>query len=146
MKQSKQPSTKTWLYVGLGMTILGLFIFMLGAEPGLFGLNRSPIVGFVQTAVFSFGLALICLGGYVSLKVYRKEGYEPTLTEDIGLRLIATGYLIAFVAAMADVFGLGTQTWPAVPFFGPSQAAGVVIGEIIIAIGFVMFVPHQKDS
>jgi hypothetical protein len=42
---------------------------------------------------------------------------------------------------MADVFGFGTQAWPAPPFFGPTQAVGVVIGEFIIAVGFLLYMP-----
>jgi hypothetical protein len=137
---------KIWLAVGLGTMLLGLFIFVLGAEPEIFNLDRSPAIGFVQTAVFSIGLAMICLGGYISFRVTRGEDYQATLTEDIGLRLVGTGYLIAFIAAMADVFGLGTQFFPDVPFFGPAQAVGVVVGEIIIAIGFLMYVPRQNGS
>ena len=49
------------------ITLTGLFIFVIGAKPDLFGWDRSPVVGFVQIAVFLVGLALICLGGYIGL-------------------------------------------------------------------------------
>lgn len=146
MNSINQRMTKIWLAAGLGTTLLGLFIFVLGAEPGIFNFDRSPAIGFVQTAVFSIGLAMICLGGYISFRVTRGKNYETTLVEDIGMRLVATGYLVAFIASMADVFGLGTQSFPDVPFFGPTQAVGVVVGEIIIAIGFLMYVPRQNGS
>ena len=55
--------------VGLAIVILGLLIFILGADPALFNLDRSPIVGFVQIAVFLVGLAMICLGGYMVLNM-----------------------------------------------------------------------------
>jgi len=32
---------------------------------------------------------------------------------------------------------------PDVPYFGPWQAGGVLIGESIIAIGFLMLIPYQ---
>lgn len=128
--------------IGLAMTLIGFVVFILGADPGLFRLNRSPVVGFVQTATFSVGLAVICLGGYLTLSGARDPNHKASILEDIGLRLVGTGYLIALVSSMADVFGFGTQAWPAPPFFGPWQAAGVVIGEVLIALGFLLYIPR----
>ena len=48
---------------GLILTGLGLAAFILGAEPGWFGLNISEAIGFVQIGVFSLGLLMNCLGG-----------------------------------------------------------------------------------
>ena len=136
-----QRIIKSRANVGLGLTIFGFLIFLLGADPGMINLDRSPYVGFVQTATFSIGLALICLGGFISFKVCQNRGSSQSLAQDIGIRLVATGYLIALVSGMADVFGFGTQAWPALPFFGPRQASGVVAGEIIIAVGFLLYMP-----
>jgi hypothetical protein len=136
-----QRIIKSRTNVGLGLTIFGFLVFLLGADPGLINLDRVPYVGFVQTATFSIGLALICLGGFISFKVCQDQGSSQSLAQDIGIRLVATGYLIALVSGMADVFGFGTQAWPALPFFGPRQASGVVAGEIIIAVGFLLYMP-----
>ena len=132
--------------LGLGLSLVGFLFFVLGADPGRFGLDRSPYVGFAQTAAFSFGLALICLGGFISFKICQREDRIQSLAQDIGIRLVATGYLIALISGMADVFGLGTQSWPALPFFGPRQAAGVVIGEIIIVVGFILYMPFFSSK
>ena len=126
---------------GIGLTIAGFLIFILGANPGLVNLDRSPIIGFVQTAIFSIGLALICLGGFISFKTCQQSDRVQSLAQDIGIRLVATGYLISLISGMADVFGFGTQSWPAMPFFGPTQATGVVAGEILIALGFLLYMP-----
>lgn len=121
---------------------LGLFIFAVGAKPNWFGWNRVPVVGFIQIAVFLVGLALICFGGYVGLSsLWGKE--QRSIIADIGLRLVSTGYVIAVFTGMADVFGMGAQALPEVPYFGPWQAAGVVIGEMVIALGFLMMIPYQ---
>jgi hypothetical protein len=130
---------------GLGVTILGLLVFMLGANPALFGLDRSPVVGFVQISVFLIGLAMICLGGYITLNTLW-SGREKSIAADIGFRLVSTGYVISFTAGMADIFGLGNQPFPEIPYYGPWQAAGVVIGEVIIALGFLLLVPHPKRN
>ncbi len=124
------------------MTLFGLFIFVVGAKPGWFGWDRSPVVGFVQIAVFLVGLALICVGGYVGLvALWGKE--QRSIVADIGLRLVGTGYVITVFTGMADVFGLGSQPLPNVPYFGPWQAGGVVAGQMLIALGFLMTIPYQ---
>lgn len=125
---------------GLAIALLGLVIFVLGVNPSLFGMDRSPVMGFIQIAVFLVGLALICLGGYVSLNVLW-IGVEKSILADIGFRLVSTGYVICVTSGMADVFGLGTQLAPLIPYFGAIQATGVMIGEGIIALGFILFIP-----
>lgn len=141
MDSSKPRNIKLRINIGVGLTIIGFLVFILGADPGIFSLDPRPVVGFVQTATFSTGLAMICLGGFIGLKACQRAEGLQTLAQDIGVRLVATGYLIALVSSMADVFGFGTQAYPALPFFGPMQAAGVMIGEIIIAVGFLLYLP-----
>jgi hypothetical protein len=125
---------------GLPLMLIGLLIFLLGAQPSIFGLDRSPVVGFVQIAVFLAGLALICLGGYVNFSQQWADS-EKSIAADIGVRLVGTGYIIAATAGMADVFGFGSQPWPQVPIFSSLQAIGVIIGEAFIALGFILMFP-----
>jgi hypothetical protein len=123
-------------------TLLGLFVFTVGAKPDWFGWDRSPVVGFVQIAVFLVGLGMICLGGYMGLLALWK-GQLRTIVADFGLRLVSTGYVISIFSGMADIAGMGSQPLPGIPYFGPWQAVGVLIGEILIAIGFLMLVPYR---
>lgn len=120
----------------------GLFVFVVGAKPNWFGLDRSPVVGFIQIAVFLIGLALICIGGYVGL-VAMWGNAQRSIMADIGLRLVGTGYVIAVFTGMADIFGLGSQPLPMVPYFGPWQAVGVLIGQALIALGLLMTIPYH---
>jgi hypothetical protein len=128
--------------ISLALTLVGLIVFMIGARPSLFGLDRSPVVGFIQLSLFTVGLGIICLGGYIGLTGFWKNG-NRTIAADIGVRLAATGYVIAAFSAMADVFGMGGQVYPRLNYFGPWQAIGVQFGEVIIAIGFVLLLPFQ---
>jgi hypothetical protein len=130
------------IYFSVVMTFLGLLIFVIGAKPDWFGWDRSAVVGFVQIAVFLAGLAIICLGGYIGLLTLW-WGYERTIVADIGSRLVATGYVIAVFAGLADIFGMGSQSFPQVPYFGPWQSSGVLIGQGIIALGFLLFIPFS---
>lgn len=127
---------------GLSLTIFGLLIFLLGADPGLFKLDRSPVTGFVQISVFLIGLAAICIGGYITLNGLW-NGYPKTIAADFGLRLVSTGYVIAVISGMADVFGLGSQSLPKVPYFGPWQMRGVMLGQAVIALGFLLLIPPR---
>jgi len=131
------------LRAGLVTTLIGLFVFTVGAKPDWFSWDRSPVVGFVQIAVFLVGLGLICLGGAVGLLALW-NGSGRTIGADIGLRLVSTGYVISVFAGMADVFGMGSQPLPGVPYFGPWQATGVLIGEVLIAIGLLMLIPYRS--
>ncbi len=131
--------------VGLILTLTGLLVFLIGVRPALFGLDRSPVVGFIQIAVFLIGLAVMCIGGYIGLMSFWRNG-SRTIAADIGSRLVATGYVVAVFAGMADVFGFGTQIPPRIPLFGPWQATGVQIGEALIAIGFLLLIPYRRPK
>lgn len=131
--------------VGLLLTFVGFLVFVLGAYPALFGLDRSPVIGFVQIAVFLVGLALICVGGYLSLAGLW-NGNQLSILADVGLRLVSTGYVIAVASGMADVFGFGTQPLPGIPYFGPWQEIGVLVGEVVIGVGFILLIPFRRPG
>ena len=128
---------------GLFITLIGLLVFLVGARPSLFDLDRSPVVGFVQISTFLIGLAAICIGGYICMMAFWRNG-DRSIPADIGYRMVTTGYLISVISGMADVFGFGSQLRPLIPFFGPWQAAGVQVGEAVIAIGFLLLIPYQR--
>ncbi|MFH1446095.1 MAG: hypothetical protein ABIG43_01620 [Chloroflexota bacterium] len=134
------PKNRIW--IGLTFTIIGYLFFLLGARPGLFGLDRSKVIGFVQIAVFLVGLAIITFSSYLTLVSFWLKG-TASLLADFGLRFISTGYIICVFAGMADVFGFGSHKLPSV-FFGPLQAYGVEIGMVVIAIGFLMLIRFDR--
>ena len=126
--------------LGLVITAGGFVVFIIGCHPAIIGMDRSLLIGVVQIVVFLVGLLVICLGGYISVLALWK-GNPLSIPADIGLRLVGTGYVIAFFSGFADVFGLGSHKPPNLPFFGPWQARGVMFGEVVIAIGFFMLIP-----
>lgn len=144
-----RPSSKKHLrpriITGLVITLFGLAIFVLGVKPALFGQDRSAVMGFVQISVFLVGLAFICLGGYITLNALWQDA-EKSIAADFGFRFVATGYVISVTSGMADVFGFGNQPYPQIPYFGPWQAFGVIIGELIITLGFLLLIPWPKRS
>lgn len=141
----RKTNRKLRIRLGLGVTIFGFIVYLLGAEPGLFFLDRSPVVGFVQIATFLVGLGFICLGGYITLAALWNGG-PKTIASDIGLRLVSTGYVIAVACGMADIFGFGSNNFPVIPIFGIYQQLGVILGEIVIAVGLILLVPFKEPQ
>jgi len=143
MNEPRRNGKRLRVRLGLLVAVLGLIVFILGVNPGIFGADRSPVVGFVQIAVFLIGLALICIGGFVALDALW-SGLEKTIAADIGYRLVATGYVISVASGMADIFGFGRQPLPNIPYFGPFQATGVVIGILVVISGFILMTPRRS--
>jgi hypothetical protein len=143
-QNSGSSATQLRIRFGMVIAVLGLLIFILGANPALFGLDRSPITGLIQISVFLVGLAMICLGGYISLNTIW-NGREKSIAADIGLRLVGTGYVISMASGMADVFGFGSHLYPKIPYFGLWQTTGVIVGEAIIALGFLLLIPPLRE-
>jgi len=142
VRKASSESLRHRVWTGLVTMLIGLFIFTVGAKPEWFGLARSSGIGFVKITVFLFGLAIICLAGLVSVLALWKD-LERSLLADIGIRLVGTGYVISVFAGFADFIGLGSESASHVPYFGPVQAAGVVIGQVVIATGFLMLIPYR---
>ena len=140
-----KPRSRMRIRAGLFITITGFFIFIVGAKPEWLGWSRSSEIGFVQIAVFLVGLAVICLGGYIGLLALWGNG-QRSIGADIGLRLVSTGYVISVFSGMADIFGMGTHPFPGVPYFGWLQEAGVIIGEVVIGIGFLLLIPYGRKN
>jgi hypothetical protein len=74
------------------------------------------------------------------------NGCPKSILSDIGQRLVATGYMIAVGAGMADLFGFGSQQYPRIPRFGAWQGLGVMVGQMVIAVGFLMLIPYKKPA
>ena len=128
---------------GLGLAVLGMVFFVLGTKPEWFGMDRSIVIGYVQVTVFTFGLFLLCVGGIVLFRALWPEG-ERSILADIAMRLALTGFVIAAASGMADIFGLGTRPLPeTTTFFGYWQARGVLIGEIVMIVSFLLMFPWK---
>jgi hypothetical protein len=134
------PRQVRWARRWMTLVIIGLFIFILGAEPDLIGMDRSPVVGFVQIGVWLSGLALLLVSAYAAVRVIRNS--RPTsLRADIGVRLIGTGYVVAAAASLADFIGIGAQHMPTVSF-GPLQVVGLIVGVLLSLVGLILYFPR----
>ncbi len=144
-RNSLGGSLPTNAKAGLVITLMGLSIFTIGTKPEWFGWSRGPRVGHLQISIFLFGLAVICFGGLVGL-LSLWGSRQRTIVSDIGLRLVGTGYVISFFSGLADELGLGAQSAPQTSYFGHLQATGVLVGQVITAIGFLLLIPYPSRS
>jgi hypothetical protein len=135
-----------WLTFFLLMDFAGLFLFLLGFKPGLFGLDRSPVMGYLQVIVFLIGLGLVTISTYAMETLLRPPGQLVTIREDIGVRLSATGYVLFAVSSTADLIGLGSHPLPGAPYLGVLQSIGLLIGTGVIILGLVMYHPGLTNN
>jgi hypothetical protein len=131
---------------GIILTLMGALIFFIGARPELVGMDRSPVIGFIQIGVMLVGLAIICLGGYWAIaSLWHKR--TLSIAAEIGMRFISTGYVVAAISGLADIIGLGSHPYAVVvPYFGYWQSRGVQIGEGIIALGLLLMFPYSRSD
>lgn len=141
--QPLTPRQVRWARRWMTLVLIGLLIFAIGVDPDLIGMNRSPIVGFVQIGVWLSGLAMLLIGAYSTVRVVR-NGRPNSLRADIGVRLIATGYVVAATASLADFIGLGSHQMPGV-HFGEVQVAGFALGVVTSLVGIVLYWPRSRD-
>lgn len=123
------------------IVLIGFFVFIIGIQPDLIGMNRSPVVGFVQIGVWLTGLAVLLLGATLAVRVIRNHR-ETSLRSEIGLRLIATGYVFAATASLADFLGIGSHRLPEL-IFGPLQVIGLAFGVLISLLGVLLYWPSK---
>jgi hypothetical protein len=139
-----KPRQVRWARYWMTLVFIGFMIFAIGIEPDLIGMNRSETVGFVQVYVWLVGLAILLVSAYASVRVVRNSR-PMSLRADIGVRLIATGYVVAAAASLADFIGLGAQELPYVTF-GPIQVIGLVTGVTLSMIGLLLYWPREPKS
>ena len=129
---------RLWMTV----VLIGLLIFVIGIQPDLIGMNRSVTVGFVQIGVWLTGLAILLLAAYSTVRVVR-NGKPNSLRADVGIRLIATGYVVAAVGSLADFIGVGAHRMPEI-YFGHIQVIGLVTGVLLSTLGVILYMPRTK--
>ncbi len=137
---------RTWTRRLVFFDIVGLILFLLGFNPATFGLDRSRVIGYVQAIVFLFGLGVIVLISYVVATLKRRSGDSLSLVQDIGGRLMATGYVLAAFSSVADLIGLGSEPLPRPPNFGVLQSSGLLVGVLLTLIGLLMLYPRRRPA
>jgi hypothetical protein len=134
------------MLIFVALDVIGLAIFLLGLQPWIFGLDRSPVIGYLQVVVFLFGLGLVLLSSYAIEKLLRPSAQPVSLREDIGGRLAATGYVLVAVGSTSDLIGLGSHPLPGSPHLGTLQSIALLAGTAMIVVGLGMYHPGKAKS
>jgi hypothetical protein len=144
MSNSSHSPHPRWLIIFLVLDFIGLALFLLGMQPWIFGLDRSPVIGYLQVVVFLFGLGFVVLSTYAIHKLLRPPDQPVSIREDIGARLAATGYVLVVVSSTADLIGLGSHPLPGSPHLGTLQSIGLIFGAAMIVVGLAMYHPRKS--
>ncbi len=142
MSTNSHKPRPRWLIFFLVLDFTGLGLFLLGMQPWIFGLDRSPVIGYLQVVVFLFGLGFVVLSSFAIEKLFRPSNQPVTIREDVGARLAATGYVLVAVSSTADLIGLGSHPLPGSPHLGTLQSIGLLFGTAMIVVGLAMYHPR----
>ena len=126
--------------VGVFLVTLGGVVLFVGMFPGAIDAALTPEVGPVQLMAMLAGLTLLVFGAYIFAYATIHQGRPSTLQMAIGVRMGLTGLVFAAAATMADIMGFGSHVPSDGIFFGWLQAAGMLIGFGIAALGVLIYV------
>jgi hypothetical protein len=132
-------STSRLARFSVAVVVFGFTFFVIGVFPDLIRLGLTPGIGLLQIGAFLVGISIMTLGAYIYAYATRHRAMPRRLREDIGLRLMATGLVIAYATGFADVLGIGSHFGADRPLFGLWQAAGVAMGVFIIITGIILY-------
>ncbi len=131
------------MHFNLALAVLGTGAFVLGLHPDWFGLATTPEVGFLQIVFMVTGMGVYTGAAIAALRLLW-HGRKWSVVAQIGARLMATGYVAFAASVMADILGLGSQTWPKTAHFGPVQHYGMLVGEGVMWIGLMLMYPYRR--
>lgn len=135
-----QPELGRLARAGVALIVSGFFVFVVGIFPDLVRLDLTAGFGALQILTFLFGIGLMTLGGYIYTYATRQRERQRRLRHEVGLRLIATGYVLCIVSAIADLIGIGSHIdAQSGPFFGLWQSGGVLLGMLVIIFGLFLY-------
>lgn len=125
----------------IALIVSGFFVFLIGIFPEIVRLNFTAGFGVLQMFTFLLGLGLMTLGGYIYAYATRQRSRPRLLRHEVGIRLIASGYVLCCASTLADIIGIGSHNVGSLqPAFGLWQAFGVLIGVLIIVFGLFLYV------
>ncbi len=132
-------STSRLARFGVGTVVFGFFLFVIGTFPDLVRLGLTPGIGLLQIGIFLFGTTVMTVGVYTYAYATRHRALPRRLREDVGLRLMATGQVVAYATGFADVLGIGSHYGAERPLLGLLQSAGIALGMLVTVAGIFLY-------
>jgi hypothetical protein len=129
------------LRLSILLFVAGIILSALALAAELLGLDITPGFGMIQMFQLLVGVTALTLAGYMQVHCRRRVNVPRSLQADIGIRLGATGLVLAYVCGLADLIGIGTHVNPAFdrPHVGPLQLGGLIIGVLTITVGLALY-------
>lgn len=126
---------------GIVLAAFGVVLALMGLFPGVTGIQLAFGVGIVQFVSILLGFALLDLGALIYIKFSFYVGRPANLGQQIGVRLMLTGLVLAGLTGMADFLGFGSHLRsPGTDiFFGQLQALGLLGSLLISALGVMIY-------
>lgn len=121
---------------------LGLVTCFMGLYPGITGAEPQTGIGILQILTIIIGMTLIISGAVLFVKIHFYAHITANLTQQIALRLSFTGLLVSAAAGFSDLLGYGSNPPGGpdqIPVLGPYQAAGMIFGYFIAALGVLLY-------
>ncbi|MBI4770822.1 MAG: hypothetical protein HY784_10545 [Chloroflexi bacterium] len=138
------PAESRLARASVALIVAGSFVFLIGVFPQIIALALTAGTGVLQILVFLLGLGMMLLGAYLYLYATRRRALETSLREEVGKRLIATGYVFALASGFADVLGIGSHVGGLqAPYFGWLQASGVALGVGVSTLGLFLYAARR---
>jgi hypothetical protein len=127
---------------------LGFLLGVLSLLADTIGLDLTPGFGILQMVVLLIGMTCITVALYGYIYGLRSAQAPRSLQADIGIRLGATGLVLAYVAGLADLIGIGTHVEPAFarPYVGPLQIGGISLGILCISVGLYLYYTSRNGD
>ena len=137
-----QTGSQKIIQLSILVASLGLVTCFMGLYPGITGAEPQTGIGVLQIFTIVVGMALIISGAVLFVKIHFYSHLSANLTQQIALRLSFTGLLISAAAGFSDLLGYGSNPPGGpdeIPVLGPYQAAGMIFGYFIAALGVLIF-------
>lgn len=125
--------------IGLLGMVLGGIILFLGLFPFAVALDDTPGIGVTQISAIVMGLFLIVMDAYLVAYALIHRGHPRSLLRDVGARLGMSGLVFVAAAALADILGFGSHAGGSSLILGWLQAAGILVGFMLSAIGVFIY-------
>ena len=132
-------STSRLARFGVVLVVAGFFLFVIGIFPDLIRLGLTPGIGLLQIGIFLFGTTIMTAGAYIYAYATRHRAMPRRLREGVGIRLMATGQVIAYATGFADVLGIGSHFGAERPLLGLLQTSGIALGMLVTVAGIFLY-------
>jgi hypothetical protein len=133
------------VYLLLGV---GLLASVLSLLADYLGLDLTPGFGVLQMVTLLVGITCITAALYGYVYGLRGANAPRSLQAEIGVRLGATGLVLAYVAGLSDLIGIGTHVQPNFerPYVGPLQIGGMALGILCISVGLYLYYTSRNGD